>query len=173
MKRYLHRVLGLYATRNAAESVRDQLVQGGLPLEKMTILEHGRTGRSRETVADSDDVLYEMIREGTIGGVIGMLVGFAGTLALVFAKASLFASAPLLGTAIMLGWGASIGVLVGALAGARNGKGEVADMIAMALASGHVVLVAHAVTEKQTARARRIIDESMGSASVAASVAAQ
>ncbi len=160
MARYLHRVLGLYATRAAAESARDRLAQRGLPLEQIKILEHGRGG-ARRARADSDDVLYEMLREGLIGTLIGTLVGAAGTIALAVAKAGLFASSPVLGTLIMLGWGASIGGFVGAAAGARSSKGDVSDLINISLANGHVVVVAHTVTEEQTAFARKILGASM------------
>lgn len=161
MENYLHRVLGLYATRAAAESVFDELVKCGVPAEKVRILEPGRGGGNQEAKADSDDVLKEVLREGAIGTAVGTVAGAAGTIALAAANISLFIASPVLGALSMLGWGASLGGLVGAVAGAERSKGDVSDLVKDALASGHVVLVAHTATEEQTTHAQQIIGESM------------
>ena len=161
MKKYLHRVLGLYETRAAADSARERLIQRGLPAAQLKMLQPGRDGANPETRPDSDDVLYEMLRDAALGALIGVVVGIAGTVALVIARSSLFDSGPVLGTLIMIGWSASIGAFVGAAAGARSRKGDVADLLRISLASGHVVLVAHATTEEQTTAAQLILGESL------------
>jgi len=160
MDKYLHRVLGVYATRAGAESVFTRLIQVGVPAEKVRILEPGGGGADQE--ADSDDVLKEMLREGAIGTGVGTLAGAAGSIALAAANISLFIASPVLGTLVMLGWGASLGGIVGAAAGAQSNKGTVSDLIKDALANGHVVLVAHTATEQQTTDAQQIIGESIG-----------
>lgn len=159
MENYLHRVLGIYATRAAAESASDQLTERGMPAENVKILEPGRT--SEEGKADSDDVLKEMLREGAIGTAVGTLAGAAGTAAMAVANISLFMASPVVGALSMLGWGASLGAIVGAVTGAKNSKGDVADLAKDALASGHLVLVAHTATEEETSYAQQIIGASM------------
>lgn len=161
MKTYLHRVLGLYETTAAAELAREKLARGGMQPLQLTLLLPGLDGLRREIRADSDDVLVEVLRDGAIGVVVGLTVGALGTIALTIARASLFDSGPILGMLIMLGWGATIGGLVGALVGTRNHKGEVADLIHASLATGHVVLIAHAASEAQTALARVVLGESL------------
>lgn len=161
MKNYLHRVLGLYATRAAAESARDLLAQRGLAPEKIKILETERDSLGRAVKADSDDVLKEMLRDGAIGTAVGTLAGAVGTVALAAANISLFIASPVLGTLSMLGWGASLGAIVGAVAGAENSKGDVSDLVKNALESGHVALIAHTDTEDETNYARQIISDSM------------
>lgn len=161
MEKYLHRVLGLYATRATAQSASDQLVQRGMLPENVKILESGRDGAGQETKADSDDVLKEMLREGAIGTAVGTLAGAAGTVVMAVANISLFMASPVVGALSMLGWGASLGAIVGAVTGAKSSKGDVSDLVKDALASGHVVLVAHATTEAETTYARQIIGDSM------------
>lgn len=161
MENYLHRVLGIYETRAAAEAALDRLVQRGLPRDKARLLEPGRSRENEDAIADSDDVLKEVLRDGAIGTAVGTLAGAAGTAALAAANISLFVASPVLGALSMLGWGASLGAIVGAAAGAQNSKGDVADLVKDALASGHVVLVAHTATEEQTTYARQIIGDSM------------
>ncbi|MEO6351567.1 MAG: hypothetical protein ABIO19_00525 [Burkholderiaceae bacterium] len=161
MENTQHRVLGLYATRAAAESARGLVAQRGLPPEKIKILEPGRDDPGQETEADSDDVLKEMLRDGAIGTAVGTLAGAVGTAALAAANISLFIANPVLGTLAMLGWGASTGAIVGAIAGAENSKGDVSDLVRNALENGHVVLIAHTATEEETNYARQIIGDSM------------
>ena len=161
MGNYLHRVLGLYAVRTEAESVFDQLVQRGILPEKVTILEPGRGDGNGEAKADSDDVLKELLRESAIAAAVGTFAGAAGTIALAAANISLFIASPVLGALYLLGWGASLGGFVGAVAGSQRSKGDVSDLVRDALAGGHVVLVAHTATEEQTTRAQQIIGASM------------
>lgn len=161
MENYLHRVLGLYATRAAAQSASDQLVQRGMRPENVKILEPGRDGADPDAKADSDDVLKEVLREGAIGTAVGTLVGAAGTIALAAANVSLFMASPVVGALAMLGWGASLGGIVGVATGAESSKGDVSDLVKDALASGHVALVAHTATEEETTYARQIIGDSM------------
>jgi hypothetical protein len=167
MESNLHRVLGNNEKRAAAHALSVRHVQLGLPPENVKILEPGRPDAPQDGQADSDDVLKEMLREGAIGTAVGTLAGAAGTVALAAANISLFIASPVLGTLVMLGWGASLGGLVGAVAGADRSKGDVSDLVKDALASGSVVLVAHATTEGQTTRARRIIGDSMTQADAA------
>lgn len=164
MKKYLHRVLGLYETVGAAELARERLVQRGLPAVQLTVLQPGRDGMSRERRPDSDDVLLEMLRDATYGGIVGVLVGLAGIAALELARDNLFESMLGLSTLIILGWSVSIGAFVGAAVGARSRKGSVADLLKVSLASGHIVLVAHTTTEEQTTVAQTILGESLNKA---------
>ncbi len=61
-----HWVLGIYATRAAAESAFDRLIHGGLAPAMVKIVGPGRTGENPETEADNDDVLKEILRDGAI-----------------------------------------------------------------------------------------------------------
>jgi hypothetical protein len=166
MEQYLHRVLGIYATRDAAEFAFGRLVQRGIPAENAKILESGCRDVDQDVKADSDDVLKELLREGAIGTAVGTLAAAAGTIALAAANISLFIASPVLGALYLLGWGASLGGFVGALAGSQSSKGDVSNLVRDTLASGHVILVVHAATEEQTTQARKIIGESMGATDV-------
>ncbi len=69
---------------------------------------------------------------------------------------------------VMLGWGASLGGLVDAAAGAQTGvkhkNGWLSDLVRDAIASGQVVLVAETLTEQETASAREVIEAAVGAA---------
>lgn len=161
MDTYLHRLFGLYSTRQAADAVRDLLVRNGIAPERVKVHEPGQDRDTGDTTADSDDVLHEMLRVGALGTAAGALAGAAGTMAFAAANVSLFIASPVIGTLAMMGWGASAGGLLGAAFGADSRKGEIADLVRDTLASGHVVLVAYTGNEAETTRAQRIIGESM------------
>lgn len=161
MNKSMHRVVGVYDTCADAESAHAQLLAHGLLADQLKTLRPGLAGAGSEGKADSDDVLKELARDGAIGTAVGTLAGAAGTVAIAAANLSLFIASPVLATLVMLGWGASLGGLVGAVVGAQTRTGDVSDLVKDALASGHVVLVAHTQSEAQTARAREIIGSSM------------
>jgi len=161
MEDYLHRVVGLYPTGTQADSAVAKLLQGGLAIENLTVLEPRRDGTQPQIAADDEDILKEVLREGAIGTAIGTFAGAAGSVALAAVNISLFIASPVLAPLVMLGWGASLGGLVGAVAGAQSSKGGVSDLIRDALASGHFALVAHADTEAQATLAREVIGASM------------
>jgi hypothetical protein len=172
MEHYMHRVVGIYPTRTEAEGARGRLVARGLDADKVKIFSTVREAAAdrgssdgSDIDADSDDVLKEVLRDGAIGTVVGTAVGAHGTAAIVAANVSLFIASPLLGPLSMLGWGAALGGIVGAVKGAQNAKGDVADLVRHALADGNVVLVAHTESEDQTDIARTIIGASMVEAS--------
>jgi hypothetical protein len=65
----------------------------------------------------------------------------------------------------MLGWGASIGGVVGAAIGSESfekANGKFADLVHDAIMNGQVVLVVRTLTEAETAIAQDVIKESVG-----------
>lgn len=164
MKKYLHRVLGLYKTRSAADSGRQRLLDQGLPLSQLVMLQPGFGALSREVCADSDDVLYEVLHVGVLGALVGMVVGAIATSVLMAVGIGLFDSNAMAGAVIMVSNGMAVGGLVGAIAGARNRRGHIADLLKGALAQGQFVLVAHTTTEQQTEQVREILGTSLAGA---------
>lgn len=162
------RVLGFYATSAAAQAVRLQLLAHGLPAEAVELLMPGLQGVRQQARTDSDLVRDDVLRDGAIGTAVGTLADAAGTRVLALAGVSLFLAAPVVGALAMLGWGASLGGLVGAIAGAQSSRGDVSDLIQDALAGGHVVLAVQAATSAQARLAEQLIGASVQGADAAA-----
>ena len=159
MESYLHRVVGLYLTRGTADSVRDKLIAGGLPAQSIRILEPGIDPAGADGASDSDDVLKDLLRDGAIGTAVGTAAGAGVSIALAAANLTLFIANPVLGVLSLLGWGAGLGGLVGAVVGAERSKGDVSRLIKDALAAGQFVLVVHAATEAHTVEAQRVLGQ--------------
>jgi hypothetical protein len=167
MDEYRHHVSGFFAHREEAETAFSRLVERGLSRERLKIFAADSTAPlAPAPLTESNEVLKDMVVDGAIGTAVGTGIGALGSVALAVANVSLFIASPLLAPLVMLGWGASLGGLVGAAAGASAGpekkEGWLSDLVGDAIASGQVVLVAETRTEQETAIAREVIQASVG-----------
>jgi hypothetical protein len=166
MDEYRHHVSGFFAHREQAESVFSRLVEQGLLRERLHIFAADPAASDAAPNEGSNEVLKDVIVDGSIGAAVGTGIGALGSVALAVANVSLFIASPLIAPLVMLGWGASLGGLVGAAAGSPAGdekkEGWVSDLVGDAIASGQVVLVAETRSEQETAIAREVIQASIG-----------
>jgi hypothetical protein len=170
MEQYLHRMVGFYPTRAIIESARDAMLALGFAPQQLRIIAPGSGAAGADGAdgaADSDDVLDDLLRDGAIGTAVGAAAGAGVTVALAAANITLFIANPVLGALYLLGWGASLGGLVGAAVGAERSQGDVPSLIKDAMAVGQFVLVAHAKTEAQTVEAQRNLGNAMSAGGLA------
>lgn len=169
MSDYCHHVSGFFAHRDDAESAVSRLVDKGLPQGQMQIYSADSTATSLGQEENSDAVLQDMLVDGAIGTAVGTGIGALGTVALAASSVTLFIANPLVAPLMMIGWGASIGGLIGVTAGATGDTtpasekkdGWLSDLVRDAIASGQVVLVAETLNEQETAIARNVIKDSI------------
>jgi len=157
MDQPLHRIVGIYPQREAAEAARDRIVAAGIARDRIKLLEGRAAPLGADADADSDDVLKDLLRDGAIGTAVGTAAGAGASIALAALNLTLFIASPVLGTLTMLGWGAGLGGLVGAVVGSERSAGDVPQLLEDALAAGRVVLVVHARTEDEATQARGIV----------------
>ncbi|MDP1524977.1 MAG: hypothetical protein Q8M20_04155 [Rhodocyclaceae bacterium] len=166
MDQYRHHVSGFFAHREEAENALSRLAEGGLPRERMQLLDSTSMPPAPAPHSDSNEVLTNVLVDGGIGTAVGTGVGALATVGLVAAEVSLFIASPLLAPLVMLGWGASAGAIVGAAAGAQTDikrkDGWLSDLVRDAIASGQVVLVVQTLTAQETAAAREVIEAAVG-----------
>ena len=164
---YLHRVVGLYPTHAAAQIAREELLAHGVPPSQLRLIAPELTNAAdavaEAAAPDSDEVVAELLRDGAIGTAVGSAAGAGATIALAAANITLFVTNPVFGALFLLGWGASLGGLLGAVVGAERHQGDVASLIKDAMACSQFVLVVHAKTEEQTSQAQRIFGKFMAS----------
>lgn len=164
MNEYRHHVSGFFAHREEAERALSRLVEQGLPPERLQI--YTATSSSPAQEARSDGVLQDVLVDGAIGTAVGTGVGALGSVALAAASVSLFIASPLIAPLVLIGWGASLGGLIGAASGATAGSGNkegwLADLVGDAIAHGQVVLVVETWNEQETARAREVMQDAVG-----------
>ena len=156
-------VSGIYASRFEAESVRSHLLEVGLPCEQIEVVERVRADDHSSALSDSDGVLKEVLIDGAVGTVVGTGLGAIGEAVLAAANITLFTTSPFVAPLAMLGWGASVGGLIGAAIGAGGvkKKGRLSDILLYAIRSGHVTLIAHTRSEQETRLASGVMGASM------------
>ena len=171
MADYRHHVSGFFAFTQQAESVQTWLVKRGLPPERVHLFEAGKAGPAAATSAGGDAALEDALVDSAVGTAVGVGVGGLADVALVAANVSLFIASPMIAPLVLLGWSAGLGGLIGAMtssggtepAGEPAGRdGRFATLIADAIASGQVVLVAETLSEQETVIARQIIEALVG-----------
>jgi len=175
MNDYSHHVSGFFANREEAQSVFTTLIARGVPRERLQLYDTDTPTLAPAPQEDSNAVLKNVLVDGTIGTAVGAGLGGLAQVALVATNVSLFIASPLLAPLMMLGWGASIGGLLGATAGAVKSadastaesgadvkEGWLSDLVRDAIASNQTVLVVHAQTEQEAAIAREVIRASVG-----------
>jgi hypothetical protein len=159
-----HIVSGIYTTRAEAEAVRDQLVERGLPREQTNIVENAQVDGNRK-MAQDNEALKDVLVDGSVGAVVGTVLGALSEVALVAANVTLFVASPLIAPLAMLGWGAVLGGVVGAAVGAEKTEeksaGKLSELVLDAIRSGHVVLVTKTTTAAQAALVRQLIGDSV------------
>ena len=160
-----HIVSGIYTTRAEAETVRDRLVERGVPKGQMNIVENAAANDGNSRMAEDNEMLKDVVIDGAIGTAVGTVIGGLGQVALVATSVTLFVANPVVAPLFMLGWGAFIGGFVGAAVGVEKPKekteGKLSELVLDAIRSGHVVLVAHTRTEVETHLVRDLVGESV------------
>jgi hypothetical protein len=165
MTDYRHHVSGFFVKRDEANIAYRKLVDRGLLPEQLGIYDNQTAAREPATDANSNATLKNLIVDGAVGAAIGTGLGVLAEVGLVAANVTLFIASPLLAPLAMLGWGASLGGVVGAVIGSESSNktdSKFADMVQDAIMHGQVVLVASTFSEKDTAIAQEVIKESVG-----------
>lgn len=164
MDEHNHIVSGIYASRAEAEVVRDGLVERGLSHGQMNIVENAKVD-GNGSMAEDNEALKDVLVDGSVGAVVGTVIGGLGEVALVAANVTLFVASPLIAPLFMLGWGAFVGGLAGAAIGAEKPEerkeGKLSDLVLDAIRSGHVVLIARTRTLVEANVARAFIGDSV------------
>lgn len=162
MNHYLHYVSGFFAHREEADDVFAKLIAQGLPPERVQIYSSRAIPPVHEPTESSNDVLKDVLVDGTIGTVVGTGIGALIQVALIATNVTLFVASPLIAPLVLLGWGASIGGVVGASIGAAENAKPLSALIEDAIASGQIVIVAETRTAAETTIAQEIIKGSIG-----------
>ena len=165
MTAYLHHVSGFFVKDEEAYIARTQLMEHGFPAARVLVYTNELAAPAPPPKGSSNSALKGMLVDGAIGTAVGTGVGVLGELALIAANVTLFVASPLIAPLAMLGWGASLGAVVGAVMGVgttEHKDGRFADLVQDAILNGQVVLVASTVSEEETTLAKQVIEDAVG-----------
>lgn len=167
MNEYRHHVSGFFSHLVEAENALSSLVDKGLSREQIHIFSADSNSPTPAPEGKSDGTLKDIMVDGAVGTAVGTGIGVLGTVALTATSVTLFVASPVVAPLILIGWGASLGGLLGAAVGTTTSspgdkEGWLSDLIGDAIAQGHVVLVVETRNEQETAMASQVIKDSVG-----------
>lgn len=161
MDQYQHYVSGFFADLHVAETAFSAITSLGIPRAQLSIFGEGVSLAKPPPTSSSDTVLNDMLVDGAIGTAVGTGLGVLAGVMLAAANVTIFIATPLLAPLMLLGWGASLGGIIGATAGASN-QHALADLIRDATTSGQIVLVVETKNLHETQIAQKVIQAAVG-----------
>lgn len=162
MNHYIHYVSGFFEHHQAADDVFTKLIAQGLPRERVQIYTHHSPALVHDPTEGNNEVLKDILVDGTIGAGVGTGIGALVEVALITANVTLFVASPLIAPLVLLGWGASIGGLVGASIGAAENKKPLSALVEDAIKNGQIVLVVETRTAAEKTISQELIKDSIG-----------
>ncbi len=157
MNDYRHQVSGFFEHPAEADTAMATLLERGIPRERMRRMADGTATAPSTAATQSAGTLKDMLEEGAIGAAVGTGLGAFAELALVAANVSLFVASPVLAPLALMGWGAGVGGMLGAAAGADARERNLSHLVSDAVASGHVVLLVETRTAGETEIVRAVM----------------
>jgi hypothetical protein len=169
MNGYSHYISGFFAKREDAQHTLSTLLARGVPRAQLQIFEIDEPPSELVPKDDNNAVLKDVIVDATKGSVVGLGLGALAEVALVAANVTLFVASPLVAPLAMLGWGVSLGAVIGGAMGAEahatapgKKEGWLSDLVRDAIVSGQTVLMVQALTAQETEIAKEVIEASVG-----------
>lgn len=158
-----HVVCGIYASRIEAETVRDHLIEDGLPSAQVDVVQRIRADDNNSPLAEADNILKNILIDAAVGAIVGTGIFALGEAALTLANVTLFTTSPVVAPLAMLGWGSSLGAVIGATFGYSGVKknGRLSDVVLHVIRSGHVTVIARTGTEAERKLASGVIGPSV------------
>lgn len=160
MEKTLHKVAGIYATRDEALAARTSLIERGFSAEQITLVSPEDAHTDEKIEPEGDGVAKHVIKDALIGGVIGGGVGGATAAAMAAASITLFVASPILAPLTIMGWGAAVGAFAGAGKGISMEQDQFAAMVKDVANDGKYVVIVQAHSDEESSRARDLIGQS-------------
>jgi len=157
-----HYVSGFFINRNFAEKVSGQLIEQGIPAERIHIYDKSSAMPDRVAKDSDDKVLKDILIDGGVGAAVGTGIGALIEVGLIAANVTLFVASPLIAPLVLLGWGASLGGLIGASAGAAEKVKPLSELVHDAITNDQFVLIVETWNSDEQALAAKIIEAAIG-----------
>ena len=158
---YPHKITAVYPDAATATDVVTRL-EGSSPGDiKVEQLSPGTSDIDLAIEPEPKAARDTVTRDTLAGGAAGTLAGGAVSGATAIIAPSLFMAAPVVGPLLMLGYGAVLGSVAGAIRGVRPREGELAALVKDALKAGYHVVVIHAADDETRQKVEDVIDKSL------------
>lgn len=158
LETYQHKVAAVFANEIDAFNARGSLLAEGYSAEQLSVIGPDSANPDSQIEPEGHEVAKSVVKDAAIGSVIGGAAGAVGTALLAAASVPLLVS-PIIATAFMVGWGASVGAFAGAGIGVGMDEDQFAGFVKDAAHDGHWVLVIQTKSEADTKRTLEYIKQ--------------
>lgn len=165
MLHYRQQISGFFSHRGQAETAYAQLMMQGITAAQLTLKDTDTTPPATASLAgnhSSNDVLKSVLISGALGVMVGAVAGMVLELSLIAANIHIFITNPLIAPLVLIGWGASLGGLIGAIIAAMKKNQPLPLLIQKSILNSRFVLVAETHTKQQTTAAKLIMETAWG-----------
>lgn len=162
MERYTYKLAGIYANRMAAEQALQHVLAAGLDREQVRCAWPNDQYIERKIEPETIATRNHMVRNTIAGTVVGAIAGVLATAAIAVLAPQLFENAPIWGPLMVTGYGAVVGLIVGAFSGLRMREGRLAAAIVDEVNRGGYAVIVQARDSREAHRAERLLEERAG-----------
>lgn len=162
MERYTYKLAGIYGSRTAAEQALQHVVASGFDRTQVRCAWPDDQYVDRKVEPETKASRNHMLRNTAVGTLVGGAVGLLATAIIALFVPGMFASAPIWGPLIVTGYGAVIGLTVGAFTGLRMREGQLASAIVDEINRGGYAVIVQARDSREAQRAERLLEERAG-----------
>lgn len=165
MNYYRQQISGFFSHRGQAETAYAQLMMQGITAAQLTLKDTEATPPGTASLAgnhSSHDVLKSVLISGAIGVMAGAVAGMVLELSLIAANTHLFITNPLIVPQVLVGWGASLGGLIGVIIATMKKNQPLPLLLQKNILDKRFVLVVETHTRQQTSAAKLILETAWG-----------
>lgn len=159
MDEFRYRLAGVYPDRAAAERAFEHLVNAGVAPEQVRCAWPHDRRVERKVEPQAGASVRQPLRNGLVGGGVGALLGAVAAGLIAGFQEALFAAHPYSGPLAVIGYGALIGLVAGALSGLGMRAGLLATEVADEVGRGSYALVVQARSSREARQLQRLLDE--------------
>jgi hypothetical protein len=168
---FKHELAGIYASREAADKAYEAFVAAGFDASEVRLITPDKAAEdddavSRDIEPESGGTRDQIVKDTAVGTLAGGGAGAVGAGAIGLMAPMLFAAAPVVAPLIVMGYGAAIGGMGGAITGLHIEKTRLASMVRDALKGGFFVVLVHGRDEAAHRKAKEVMEATVAERSI-------
>jgi hypothetical protein len=163
---FTHELAGIYADNDAAQKAYEAFIEAGFDASEVRLITPDQAPEDSDAVSqdiepESGGTRDQIAKDTAIGTAAGVGAGAVGAGAIGLMAPMLFASAPVVAPLIVMGYGAAVGGMGGAITGLHIEKTRLASMVRDALKGGFCIVLVHGRDEAAYRKASEVMESTV------------
>ncbi|MFO8003836.1 hypothetical protein [Thioalkalivibrio sp.] len=163
---FTHELAGIYADKDAAQKAYQAFIEAGFDASEVRLITPDQAPEDSDAVSqdiepESGGTRDQIVKDTVAGTAAGGTAGAVGAGAIGLMAPMLFAAAPVVAPLIVMGYGAAIGGMAGAITGLHVEKTRLAGIVEDALKGGFWVVLVHGRDEAAYRKASEVMESTV------------